>query len=115
MVLRQITKAVKAAKNPVKTARAVDKVISKAANVAKKINNAASKRSEEKYYKSVEKMNRAEKAYAKAAAYGWPAEYKVAKREYEKAKANRAKDATRDRKVYDTYKKVNKHLSNYAK
>ena len=114
MVVRTIAKAVNAAKNPVKTARAVDKVVSKAANVAKNINNAVNKRSAEKYYKSVEKMNKAEKAYAKAAVYGWPAEYKVATKAYDKAKANRSNDALRDRKVYEAVKKVNKILSKFT-
>lgn len=115
MVLKTIAKtAVKAAKNPIKAARAVDKGISKVANVAKKVNNAADKRSAEKYYKTVAKMDKAEKSYVKAATSWWPVEYKVAARAYDKAKANRAKDAARDRKVWNAVQKVNKILSKFT-
>lgn len=64
---RAATKAaVKAASNPLKSARAIDKGISKAAKVGKRINNIIDERSYQKYKNASIKADKALGAYKNA-------------------------------------------------
>ena len=111
--MRWIVKAaVKAAKNPTKTARAIDSGIKKAAKVWLKINNAVDERSYKNYKAAATKADKAVGAYNKAR---WPVERAVLKRAANKAVAKADRAEKRDSKVADAVYKVRDRLSRYAK
>jgi len=112
MVMRGIVKAAKAVSNPAKTARTIDKGISKAVNVGKKINNAVDTKSLQRYRAADTKAQNAVKAYK---ASKWPMEKAVTKRIATKAVSNERRERQRDLKVADAANRVRNYLSKYSK
>ena len=112
MVLRAITTAAKAAAKAPKVVKAIDKWISSAAKMGRTLNKAADKKSAEKFYKTVD---RRDKADARAKTATWVLGKKIANKVADRAKAAYQKDRVRDLKVFRTAEKVDKYLSKYSK
>lgn len=107
MVLRQITKAVKAVKNPVKTAKAIDRGISKAKNVAIKVNDAVMNKATKRYDKSIDNYLSAVKAEKRAK---WPAEKYVTSKRADIASKREDREWKRWVATKNTYDKIDSKL-----
>ena len=107
MVLRQITKAVKAVKNPVKTAKAIDKGISKAKNVAIKVNDAVMNKATKRYDKAINTYTSAVKDEKSAK---WPARKYVTWKRADAANKMVKKEWARWTATNNTYEMIDSKL-----